>query len=159
MMAKKLKISKMVGGLGSLLSLAEAVKVIEKVSANAAPLIDKAIDRHYDNKRDLIPIQNLVQLDFFTAKQHLESQGLKVVPLLAKPLKKYHDRRADEVVDMVPKTGKLRPGSIVKLYVIDQATLLESQRRFQEQVMQTRWRNKRIDATLSKPIKHFKFKK
>lgn len=121
------KAGKALGTVGNVLSIFDAVAIVDKVSGHAAPLIDKAIDRHFDAKKDLITLQDLTHLSVEQAGEILEAIGLKPIPLLVKADKKYASQNTHEVLRMVPKSGKVRMGSIVKLYYIDEATLEASQ--------------------------------
>lgn len=148
-MPKKVKLGRVFGLFNTLTSIPEALKLAQKLSDNTAPLIDKAIERHYDLKKDLIPVQNLVHLDVELVKSHLEEQGLKVIAIPATPLKKYHNKRVNEVVDMTPKSGKLKPGSIVKVYYLDSHGLDASQSMYQSQVAKTQKNYQKLSHSLN----------
>ncbi|MGT2936568.1 hypothetical protein ACVR05_02915 [Streptococcus caprae] len=121
------KAGKALGTVGNVIGLFDAVKMVENVTDKAAPLIDKAIDRHYDGIGEQILVQSMIHLSLTTGQEHLERQGFVVAPVLVKPDKKYASLNAQEIVDQVPKSGKYKPGSLIKVYYVDQATLEASQ--------------------------------
>lgn len=122
------KAGKALGTVGNVLAIFDAVAMVDKVTGHAAPLVDKAIDRHYDSQKDLISLQDLTDLDRELASQHLTAMGLVVVELIAKPKKAYAHHQLGQVVQMVPRQGKLRKGSMVKLYYLDEKSLAQSQK-------------------------------
>lgn len=114
---------KLLGSVGKVFGLLDTVDIVGKVTDSTIPLIDKALDRHHEHRRSLIRLDNLIHMDLFEAKAHLEQQGFIVSTILAKPSKKYQQAKVNEVVDMSPKSGKLPAGSLIKLYYLDQALL------------------------------------
>lgn len=121
------KAGKALGTVGNVLSVFDAVGIVDKVSGHAAPLIDKAIDRHFDAQKDFITLQDLSHLSVEQAKSIIEGLGFIAVPILVKADKKYASQKTHEVLRMVPRSGKIKLGSVVKLYYLDDATLEESQ--------------------------------
>ena len=104
------------------------VEVVERITDKAAPIVDKHLDRQHQYKQSLVAIPNLLDVDVQQAKEHLEGLGLQVIVLLAKPNKRYTKADAGEVVAMLPRSGKVRPGSLVKLYYVDAHVIEESKK-------------------------------
>ena len=104
------------------------VEVVERITDKAAPIVDKHLDRQHQYKQSLVAIPNLLDVDVQQAKEHLEGLGLQVIVLLAKPNKRYAKADAGEVVAMLPRSGKVRPGSLVKLYYVDDHVVEESKK-------------------------------
>lgn len=132
------KAGKALGTVGNVLGILDAVNIVDKVSGHAAPIIDKAVERHYDLKKEMITVQNLTHLPIEQATTILENLGFIVVPILLKPDKKYASKTADEVITMVPKSGQLKQGSVIKLYYINQDNLSSSQELMAEQERKTK---------------------
>ena len=132
------KAGKALGTVGNVLGILDAVNIVDKVSGHAAPIIDKAVERHYDLKKDMISIQNLAHLPLDQATAILEDLGFIVVPILLKPDKKYASKATDEVISMVPKSGQLKKGSVIKLYYLNQDNLSVSQELMAEQERKTK---------------------
>ena len=76
----------------------------------------------------LVAIPNLLDVDIQQAREHLEGLGLQVIVVLAKPNKKYVKADAGEVVAMVPRSGKVQPGSLIKLYYVDELVIEASKK-------------------------------
>ncbi|NQP19273.1 PASTA domain-containing protein [Streptococcus suis] len=100
----------------------DTTKIIGDTVQAAAPIVDKALDRQHEKNLSQIQVPNVIDLDAEEAKRHLEEIGFRVTLTLVKPNKKYRQEttRDNEVVDMVPKSGKLDKGSLIKLYYINQ---------------------------------------
>lgn len=132
----KPKVGKLAGRafkvLNSALSvIPDTVEIAGKITDKAAPIVDKALDRHHAEKAALIQLPNVIDMPVDSAQTYLESIGFTVHTLLAKPDKKYAGALPEEVVAMSPKTGKFKPGHLVKLYfvtqeIIDRSTPLSS---------------------------------
>ncbi|TWT16693.1 PASTA domain-containing protein [Streptococcus sp. sy010] len=114
---------KLLGNVSKVFGLLDTVDIVSKVTDSTIPLIDKALDRHHEHRRSLVRLDNLVHMDLFEAKAHLEQQGFIVSTILAKPSKKYQQAKINEVVEMSPKSGKLPIGSLVKLYYLDHSLM------------------------------------
>lgn len=122
------KLGKAAGIFSSILGIPEMIDGIGKVVDKAAPIVEKNIDRRHEHLQSLVPIPNLIDVDIDQAKQHLEKNGLSVIAILAKPNKRYAKADLGEVVAMHPKSGKLLPGGLVKLYYVDETVIEQSQR-------------------------------
>lgn len=122
------KLGKLAGALNTVLGIIpDTVEIVGKITDKTAPIVEKNLDRQHEYKKSLIPLPNLLDVDVQTAKEHLESIGLTVIAVLAKPDKKYAKADVNEVVAMVPKSGKVEPGTLVKLYYVDRTVLEKSQ--------------------------------
>ncbi|HFI0144198.1 TPA: PASTA domain-containing protein [Streptococcus suis] len=100
----------------------DTTKIIGDTVQAAAPIVDKALDRQHEKNLSQIQVPDVIDLDAEEAKRHLEEIGFRVTLTLVKPNKKYRQEttRDNEVVDMVPKSGRLDKGSLIKLYYINQ---------------------------------------
>ena len=123
------KMGKLLGAANMIFSvIPDTVEVVERITDKAAPIVDKHLDRQHQYKQSLVAIPNLLDVDVQQAKEHLEGLGLQVIVLLAKPNKRYTKADAGEVVAMLPRSGKVRPGSLVKLYYVDDHVVEESKK-------------------------------
>ena len=123
------KMGKLLGAANMIFSvIPNTVEVVERITDKAAPIVDKHLDRQHQYKQSLVAIPNLLDVDVQQAKEHLEGLGLQVIVLLAKPNKRYAKADAGEVVAMLPRSGKVRPGSLVKLYYVDDHVVEESKK-------------------------------
>ena len=123
------KMGKLLGAANMIFSvIPDTVEVVERITDKAAPIVDKHLDRQHHLKQSLVAIPNLLDVDVQQAKKHLEGLGLQVIVLLAKPNKRYAKADAGEVVAMLPRSGKVRPGSLVKLYYVDDHVVEESKK-------------------------------
>ena len=123
------KMGKLLGAANMIFSvIPNTVEVVERITDKAAPIVDKHLDRQHQYKQSLVAIPNLLDVDVQQAKEHLEGLGLQVIVLLAKPNKRYAKADAGEVVAMLPRSGKVRPGSLVKLYYVDAHVIEESKK-------------------------------
>ncbi len=123
------KMGKLLGAANMIFSvIPDTVEVVERITDKAAPIVDKHLDRQHQYKQSLVAIPNLLDVDVQQAKEHLEGLGLQVIVLLAKPNKRYTKADAGEVVAMMPRSGKVRPGSLVKLYYVDDHVVEESKK-------------------------------
>ncbi|MDG4511851.1 PASTA domain-containing protein [Streptococcus suis] len=100
----------------------DTTKIIGDTVQATAPIVDKALDRQHEKNLSQIQVPNVIDLDVEEVKRHLEEIGFRVTLTLVKPNKKYRQEttRDNEVVDMIPKTGKFDKGSLIKLYYINQ---------------------------------------
>ncbi|HEL2576080.1 TPA: PASTA domain-containing protein [Streptococcus suis] len=119
-MAKKNNLLKNLNKLVDIIP--DTTKIIGDTVQAAAPIVDKALDRQHEKNLSQIQVPNVIDLDAEEAKRHLEEIGFRVTLTLVKPNKKYSQEttRDNEVVDMIPKAGKLDKGSLIKLYYINQ---------------------------------------
>ena len=123
------KMGKLLGAANMIFSvIPNTVEVVERITDKAAPIVDKHLDRQHQYKQSLVAIPNLLDVDVQQAKEHLDGLGLQVIVLLAKPNKRYAKADAGEVVAMLPRSGKVRPGSLVKLYYVDAHVIEESKK-------------------------------
>ena len=123
------KMGKLLGAANMIFSvIPNTVEVVERITDKAAPIVDKHLDRQHQYKQSLVAIPNLLDVDVQQAKEHLDGLGLQVIVLLAKPNKRYTKAAAGEVVAMLPRSGKVRPGSLVKLYYVDAHVIEESKK-------------------------------
>ena len=123
------KMGKLLGAANMIFSvIPDTVEVVERITDKAAPIVDKHLDRQHQYKQSLVAIPNLLDVDVQQAKEHLEGLGLQVIVLLAKPNKRYAKADAGEVVAMLPRSGKVRPGSLVKLNYVDDHVVEESKK-------------------------------
>lgn len=120
-------LSKGLGAASKVFALLDTVAMVDKVSKNTAPILEKAIDRHHDRQEGLVLLPDVTHLDVTKAKAHLEDLGFLVAMIVAKPSQVKKDHQLDEVVAMVPKSGKLPSGSLVKLYYVTADNLPKSQ--------------------------------
>ncbi|SUO88514.1 PASTA domain-containing protein [Streptococcus uberis] len=119
----------LLGKFGKVLDvLPNTTELIGDVVKQTVPIIDKSIDRMYDQKQGLVDLPNVTDLDIEEAKLLLEDLGFRATKILAKPAKKYCKRTANEVVQMDPKPGKKQSGSLVKLYYVSRDVIDASQR-------------------------------
>lgn len=130
-MANKFKLNRTVskgfGTLTKVFDLFDTVAMVDKVSKNTAPILEKAIDRHYDAKKDLMTLPDVRHLSLEKAREHLEELGFLVISIEAKPNQLDKFSKIDEVVAMVPKSGTVQRGSLIKLYYCKQSPLEQSQ--------------------------------
>ncbi len=117
------KIGKLAGRafkvLNSALSvIPDTVAIAGKITDRAAPIVDKALDRHHVAKAALIQLPNVIDMPVASAQAYLESIGFTVHILPAKPHKRLVTFELDEVVAMSPRTGKFKAGHLVKLYYL-----------------------------------------
>ncbi len=98
----------------------DTTKIIGDTVQAAAPILDKALDRNYEKEKNRISIPNVLDLDLLEGKELLEKLGFLVTVTLVKPDKKYSTARDNEIVDMIPKSGRVDKGSVIKLYYVTQ---------------------------------------
>lgn len=123
------KMGKLFGAANLFLGvIPDTVEIVGKITDKAAPIVDKHLERQHSYKKSLVAIPNLMDVEASQAKQHLEKLGLQVILLLAKPHKKYVKANAGEVVAMMPRSGKVPPGTLVKVYYVDDWVIAESKK-------------------------------
>lgn len=120
-------LSKGLGTAGKIFSLLDTVAMVDKVSKNTAPILEKAIDRHYDQQKELIDLPDVRHLPVETAQTHLEQLGFVVMPLLAKPYQISKHSLAGEVLSQTPHSGKFKAGHLIKLYHATEELLRQKQ--------------------------------
>lgn len=120
-------LGKGLGAAGKVFTLLDTVAMVDKVSKNTAPILEKAIDRHHERQEGLVTLPDVTHLDLTPAKAHLEELGFLVAMIPAKTSQVKKDHKLDEVVAMVPKPGKLTRGSLIKLYYVTEDNLPKSQ--------------------------------
>lgn len=130
-MANKFKLNRTVskgfGTLTKVFDIFDTVAMVDKVSKNTAPILEKAIDRHYDAKKDLVALPDVRHLSVEKAREHLEELGFLVMSIEAKPNQLDKFSKVNEVVAMVPKSGTIQRGSLIKLYYCNQTNLDKQQ--------------------------------
>ena len=109
--------------LGMIPNMTETINATIETSG---PLIDKAMEHHYETKRNLIAVPNVIDMQVSDAKNYLESLGISVSTLLEKPNRKLRMKSAGEVVNMNPKSGRVKVGSLIKIYYVDEMVIEES---------------------------------
>lgn len=122
----KSSLSKGLKTADKLFNMFDTVAIVDKVSKNTAPILEKVIDRHYDQQQELVAVPDLRHLKLTEASQHLEELGLTVCPIEARPRQLDAYSKVDEVVDMVPKSGKVKKGSLIKLYFASPEVIREN---------------------------------
>lgn len=141
----KLKLSRKLGSVGRLFSIIpDTTAIINKTIDNSRPIIEKHMDQRHEKQMSLIKIDNVLNLPLEEAKEHLERQGFVVSAILAKPSKKLAQVHLNEVVQMIPKSGKHLKGSLVKLYYVDLDVINASQELIDEETRRIVERNQTI---------------
>lgn len=113
------KLAKGFSKVDKVLGLFDTVAMVDKVSKNTAPILEKAIDRHYDRQKELIKLPDVRHLQLAEASAHLEDLGFLVTPVVAKPDQLKPHSVVGEVLAMIPQNGKHKAGSLIKLYYND----------------------------------------
>ncbi|MFU2181785.1 PASTA domain-containing protein [Streptococcus hyovaginalis] len=158
----KLKLSRKLGSVGRLFSIIpDTTAIINKTIDNSRPIIEKHMDQRHEKQMSLIKIDNVVNLPLEEAKEHLERQGFVVSAILAKPSKKLAQVHLNEVVQMIPKSGKHLKGSLVKLYYVDLDVINASQELIDEETRRIVERNQTISDSFEsvKNVIPFRHKK
>ncbi|MBF0787436.1 MULTISPECIES: PASTA domain-containing protein [unclassified Streptococcus] len=122
MTKKKLPINgKTVGKVAKIFDMIpDTTRVIGEAVHAVVPLVDKVLEQNYQKKNRLVQLPNVVDMDIVEAQTHLEEQGFVVSKILAKPHQRYAKKQANEVVAMLPKSGNMEPGTLIKLYYVSQ---------------------------------------
>lgn len=123
------KMGKLLGAANMVFAvIPDTVEIVGKITDKAAPIVDKHLERQHQYKQSLVTVPNLIDVDVHDAKKFLEKLGLQVIPILAKPDKKYAKADVNEVVAMKPRSGKVQPGTLVKVYYVDDYIIEESKK-------------------------------
>ncbi|MGT2951183.1 hypothetical protein BU202_07815 [Streptococcus cuniculi] len=128
MAKKKLPVKgKMIGEVAKIFDvIPDTTRVIGEAVHAVVPLVDKVLEQNYQKKNRLVRLPNMVDMDIAEAQNHLEELGFVVTRILAKPHQRYANKQAGEVVAMVPKSGNLEPGTLVKLYYVTPEVIVAS---------------------------------
>ncbi|MBY5034933.1 hypothetical protein K6V78_07685 [Streptococcus gallolyticus] len=122
------KLGKVAGALNTVLSvIPDTVAIVGDITDKAAPIVDKHLEYNRAYKKSLIAVPNLVDVPVERAKELLEERNLVVLMIPVKPAAKYAQTDTDEVLYMAPKSGKIQPASIVKLYFLTEEGRAASQ--------------------------------
>lgn len=157
-MANKLgKLTSVVGSLGNILALPDALNAIKHVTENARPIIEKEMDRRYAYKQSLLILDDVRDIPIDYAQTYLENKGFTVLPVLVKPHAKYAKNHAMEVLSLHPKPGKYEPNRLVKLYFADDAVIQASRDLNQEVDTKTKELQEGIKNNITK-LKKIGFK-
>lgn len=107
-----------------------AMDMANNIVKEAAPIVDKALDRQYEHQKNLVKVPNLVDMPLQAAQDYCEEIGLKAVLIELPPHAKYASYRPNRIIDTEPKPNLLQggvlKGSLIKLRYIDEETLAES---------------------------------
>ncbi|MGT2828117.1 hypothetical protein AB6M97_03755 [Streptococcus hillyeri] len=123
-MAKK--IGKLLGAVGNLLAIPDAIDAVKHVTDKATPIIEKELDRRHEHKKSLIQLDDVQHVPLDYAQKLLENRGFTVLPILAKAHPKYANERPLEVVAMHPRAGNYKPETLVKLYFVNEDIINQS---------------------------------
>lgn len=122
------KLGKLLGTVGNLLAIPDAIDAIKHLTDKASPVIEKELDRRHAHQKSLIQLDNVRDVPIDYAQALLEKRGFTVLPISAKPHPKYAKERPMEVVAMHPRAGKYQPKTLVKLYFVTEDIISESQK-------------------------------
>lgn len=117
-----LKAGKMIGQISS----TQLVHMLSQALTPAGAAIGRAVDNYVDGRKQLVGFGDVVDIDVASAKHYLEQLGFSVHLVAAKPHKKLAGRQPGTVVGLSPKKRQLKPGSLVKLYYVDEAVIHDS---------------------------------
>lgn len=92
----------------------------------AWPYVKEAVDRHQESRKDRVFVPDVLDLKLTDARNYLEKEGFVVHSILARPQNKYQDLAADTVVSTSPRSGKVKAGSLIKLYYVNEEIINES---------------------------------
>ncbi|AUP34815.1 hypothetical protein SaSA346_0836 [Streptococcus agalactiae] len=114
------KLTKSLGPIGKLISIIpDTTELIGKAIDNSRPIIEKELDRRHEKKKQTYTqLDNVVHLDINDAQVYLEQRHFNVSRIVAEPNSKWATLHPNQVVNMSPKAGRVRIGSLVKLYYI-----------------------------------------
>lgn len=104
----------------------DTTEILSDTIKSTTPLVEKAMDRRFESQQQLVDLPNLIDLNISEAKETLEELGFKVVTIAAKADKKFSKNKAEELVKMEPKPGRVRQGIVVKLYYVTEEIVEES---------------------------------
>lgn len=111
------KLTKSLGPIGKLISIIpDTTELIGKAIDNSRPIIEKELDRRHEKKQTYTQLDNVVHLDINDAQVYLEQRHFNVSRIVAEPNSKWATLHPNQVVNMSPKAGRVRIGSLVKLY-------------------------------------------
>ena len=117
-----LKAGKLIGKI----SPTQLVEMLSHALTPAGAAIGRAVDDYVDGRKQLVGFGDVLDIDVNSAKQYLEQLGFSVHLVAAKPHKKLANRQPGTVVGLSPKKRQLKPGSLVKLYYVDEAIIHDS---------------------------------
>lgn len=118
------KLTKSLGPIGKLISIIpDTTELIGKAIDNSRPIIEKELDRRHEKKQTYTQLDNVVHLDINDAQVYLEQRHFNVSRIVAEPNSKWATLHPNQVVNMSPKAGRVRIGSLVKLYYIQRISL------------------------------------
>lgn len=107
-----------------------AMDMANNIVKEAAPIVDKALDRQYEHQKNLVKVPNLVDMPLQAAQDYCEEIGLRAVLIELPAHAKYASYRPNRIIDTDPKPSLLQggvlKGSLIKLRYIDDETLAES---------------------------------
>lgn len=121
------KIGKLIGAVGNLFAIPDAINAVKHVADKASPIIEKELDRRHTHKQSLIALDNVIDVPLDYAVSHLEAKGFTVLPILSKPKARFANERPMEVVAMHPKPGHYEANRLIKLYFVDDEVIAMSQ--------------------------------
>ena len=77
-------------------------------------------------KNKYIEVPNVLDLDIKEAEKILEDEGFVTHSIVVIPNHKYYDKRANSVIRVMPNSKKIKEGSHINLYYIDEKVLKKS---------------------------------
>ena len=138
----KLKLSHQLKKLVSVIPTTTAI--ISKAIDNGRPIIEKHLEERQKKRLSLVKLDNVVHLPRQEARRHLENLGFVVSEILAKPTPKYASARSDDVVKMVPRSGKHPKASLIKLFYVNLEVIEASQELIDDETRRIVERNQTI---------------
>lgn len=102
-------------------------------------------------KQTYTQLDNVVHLDINDAQVYLEQRHFNVSRIVAEPNSKWATLHPNQVVNMSPKAGRIRIGSLVKLYYITEDILEESKTLLLSKSEKSKARQQRLTEVLSTP--------
>ncbi|HGI4296004.1 TPA: PASTA domain-containing protein [Streptococcus agalactiae] len=146
------KLTKSLGPIGKLISIIpDTTELIGKAIDNSRPIIEKELDRRHEKKQTYTQLDNVVHLDINDAQVYLEQRHFNVSRIVAEPNSKWTTLHPNQVVNMSPKAGRVRIGSLVKLYYITEDILEESKTLLLSKSEKSKARQQRLTEVLSTP--------
>ena len=126
----KRKLTRFLGPVGKVMDiLPETTEIINKTIEKAAPIIDKELESRRENRKLYRDIPKVLELDVNRGKEILEEVGFVTEVLLAKPAKKYQDKRSGEIVGLSLKGKTAKLGTLIKVYYVDEQVIADSRKR------------------------------
>ncbi|MCP1638683.1 hypothetical protein J2T50_000376 [Streptococcus gallinaceus] len=145
------KLGKAAGVLNTVFSvIPDTVAIVGDITAKAAPIVDKHLEYNRAYKERLIQVPNLLDVPVKEAKRLLEERDLVVLTIPVKPTLKYAQADTDEVLHMTPKSGKVVPASIVKLYYLTAEVKRASQHMAEIDALKKEEQNRKIQESFKK---------